>query len=287
MPTFRTTDDVTLAYTDEGEGRPVVLVHGYTAPATVVGAHRRRPSRCRATGRSPSTGARTGSPRPRRTASGWRATAATSASSWPTSTSRDAVVVGASMGGNTLWAYVDQFGPARLAGAVIVDQTPKMLNAHGWEHGFYGYEATNAGTLFAKGVPVPGGGRTVDRSGPAVLRLVERLGAPPAFRDPTAPETLPLLADHALQDWRDVVRRFPLPLLMLAGRESQIWPCAHAEAAVAGSPRGRALVIEDAGHAISFDQPDRFNEVLLDFLAEVDAEPPRTDPTGHEAAGTR
>ena len=33
MPTFRTTDDVTLAYTDEGEGRPVVLVHGYTAPA--------------------------------------------------------------------------------------------------------------------------------------------------------------------------------------------------------------------------------------------------------------
>ena len=34
MPTFRTTDDVTLAYTDEGQGRPVVLVHGYTAPAT-------------------------------------------------------------------------------------------------------------------------------------------------------------------------------------------------------------------------------------------------------------
>ena len=93
----------------------------------------------------------------------------------------------------------------------------------------------------------------------------------------TAPETLPLLADHALQDWRDVVRRFPLPLLMLAGRESQVWPCEHAEAAVAGSPRGRALVIEDAGHAISIDQPDRFNEVLLDFLAEVDAEPPRPD----------
>ena len=78
---------------------------------------------------------------------------------------------------------------------------------HDFLHGFYGYEATNAGTLFAKGVSVPGGGRTVDRSGPAVLRLVERLGAPPAFRNPTAPETLPLLADHALQDWRDVVRR--------------------------------------------------------------------------------
>ena len=33
MSTFRTCDDVTLAYTDAGDGRPVVLVHGYTAPA--------------------------------------------------------------------------------------------------------------------------------------------------------------------------------------------------------------------------------------------------------------
>ncbi len=74
---------------------------------------------------------------------------------------------------------------------------------------------------------------------------------------------------------------------MLAGRESQIWPCEHAEAAVAGSLRGRALVIEDAGHAITFDQPDRFNEVLLDFLADVDAEAPQPDSMGHEAAGTR
>ena len=79
----------------------------------------------------------------------------------------DAVVVGASMGGNTLWAYVDQFGPARLRGAVIVDQTPKMLNADGWEYGFYGYEPANAGTLFAEGVPDAGRGRTVDRSGRA------------------------------------------------------------------------------------------------------------------------
>ena len=74
---------------------------------------------------------------------------------------------------------------------------------------------------------------------------------------------------------------------MLAGRESQIWPCEHAEAAVAGTPQGRALVIEDAGHAISFDQPDRFNEVLLEFLAEVDADAPRPGPTGRQAAGAR
>jgi non-heme chloroperoxidase len=286
MPTFRTTDDVTLAYTDQGEGRPVVLVHGYTAPASswaltvdalLAAGYRAITFDRRAHGESetPAHG--------QRMARHGRDIGEL----LEHLDLEDAVVVGASMGGNSLWAYVDQFGPARLAGAVIVDQTPKMLNAPDWEYGFYGYDADNAGTLFAHGVPDNGRGRTVDRSAAQMLRLVERLGGPPAFRDPTAPETLPLLADHARQDWRDVVRRFPLPLLMLAGRESQVWPCEHAEAAVAGSPRGRALVIEDAGHAISFDQPDRFNEVLVQFLAELDAEPPSLETSGREAADAR
>ncbi len=69
--------------------------------------------------------------------------------------------------------------------------------------------------------------------------------------------------------WRDVVRRFPLPLLMLAGRESQVWPCEHAAAAVAGTPHGRAVVVEDSGHALSIDQPDRFNALLLEMLADL------------------
>ena len=286
MPTFRTTDDVNLAYTDQGEGRAVVLVHGFTAPASAwaltVDALLARGYRAITLDRRAHGESETPAHGQRMARHGRDIGELLEHLDL-----EDAVVVGASMGGNSIWAYVDQFGPARLRGAVIVDQTPKMLNADGWALGFYGYDRTNAGTLFAEGVPDAGRGRTVDRSAAQMLRLVERLGAPPAFRDPTAPETLPLLADHALQDWRDVVRRFPLPLLMLAGRQSQVWPCEHAEAAVAGSPRGRALVIEDAGHAISFDQPDRFNEALVQFLAELDAEPPTPGPLGREGADAR
>ncbi len=269
MPTFRTTDDVRLAHTDDGEGRPVVLVHGFTAPASawvltadalLAAGHRVVAFDRRAHGDSdtPAHG--------QRMARHGRDLGEL----LEHLDLRDAVVVGASMGGNTLWAYVDQFGPGRLAGAVVVDQTPRMLNDDTWSHGFYGYHAGNAATLFARGVPTPERGRTVDRSGRAVALLAERLGEMPAFRDGSAPETLPLLLDHALADWRDVVRRFPLPLLMVAGRESQYWPCEHAEAAVAGTPQGRALVVEDCGHAVSLEQPDRFNEALLDFLAELE-----------------
>jgi non-heme chloroperoxidase len=268
MPTFRTTDEVVLSYTDEGQGRPVVLVHGYTAPASawvltvdalLAAGHRAITFDRRAHGESetPAHG--------QRMARHGRDLGEL----LEHLDLRDATLVGASMGGNTLWAYVDQFGPSRLAGVVVVDQTPKMLNDDSWPYGFYGYDASNAATFFDHGVPQLDGGRTVDRSGAAGARLAERLGGFPAFRDSAAPETLPLLRDHALQDWRDVVRRFPLPLLMLAGRESQVWSCEHAEAAVAGSVAGRAMVIEDAGHAISIDQPDRFNEVLLEFVADL------------------
>jgi hypothetical protein len=43
--------------------------------------------------------------------------------------------------------------PAQGKAIVIVDQTPKMLNSPDWPYGFYGYNATNAGTFFANGVP--------------------------------------------------------------------------------------------------------------------------------------
>jgi non-heme chloroperoxidase len=267
MPSFRTTDDVTLAYTDEGDGRPVVLVHGFTAPATawvltvdalLEAGHRVVTFDRRAHGQSetPAHG--------QRMARHGRDLGEL----LEHLDLDDVVLVGASMGGNTLWAYVDQFGPSRLAGVVVVDQTPKMLNDDSWPHGFYGYDASNAATFFDHGVPQLDGGRTVDRSGASVARIAERLGGFPAFRESAAPETLPLLRDHALADWRDVVRRFSRPLLMIAGRESQVWSSEHAAAAVAGSSHGRALVIEDAGHAVSIDQPDVFNEVLLRFLAE-------------------
>jgi hypothetical protein len=39
------------------------------------------------------------------------------------------------------------------------------------------------------------------------------------------------------------------------------------------------MIIEDSGHTISFDQPDRFNEVLLEFLRDT-ATTQRSVPEG-------
>jgi non-heme chloroperoxidase len=266
MPAFETTDGVSLHYLDEGEGAPVVLVAGYAAPAVtwaltsdalVEAGYRVIAFDRRAHGdsESPMFGQR------------MSRHGKDLAELLETLDLQDAVLVGGSMGASTVWAEVDLFGTARIRGIVTVDQTPKMLNTADWRNGFYGLDETNVGTLFADGVPDTGRGQRIDASLPGLQRLVARLGGMPVMRQGTAPETIRLLWDHAVQDWRDVLDRLDVPFLMVAGAGSQVWPNGHATDSVARNPLGRAVIVPDAGHATNMDAPDAFNALLLEFVA--------------------
>jgi non-heme chloroperoxidase len=269
MPTIRTNDGVNLHYTDNGAGAPVVLISGYCAPATlwalqepalldagyrVLGFDRRS----HGASDSPDHGQRMA----RHGKDVWDFLTALDID--------DAVLVGGSMGASTTWAYYDLFGPERVRGLIAVDQTPKMVNDDTWSHGFYGLTRENLGVFFADGVPATGRGLPNEVSMRRMGRLIEALGdALPRMRDPRAPQTRPLLQDHAEQDWRDVVRRLAVPSLFIAGRDSQLWPYTHATAAAAANPLATAVVLDDCGHAANVDQPDAVNAALLDFLAKL------------------
>lgn len=267
MPTFRTSDGVDLCYTDEGGGSPVVLVAGYTAPAeswaltseALLAADHRVIAFDR------------------------RSHGASDTPDWGQRISRhgkdiaellealdldDVTIVGASMGASSCWAYLDLFAGQHLRAMVGVDQTPKMINTADWPYGFYGLEPGNAGVFFEEGIPDTGRGRAAELSLPNLQRLFERIGGPFIPRDPQAPETTRLLYDHAQQDWRDVIDRSPVPMLLVAGRDSQLWSSDHASAAAERNPLVRAVRIDDCGHNVQLDQPELFNRVLIDFLAE-------------------
>ena len=114
-------------------------------------------------------------------------------------------------------------------------------------------------------IPATGRGRRTDRL--AGLNLVaEAIGRMPPFVDPRTPERRTLLQDHAEKDWRDVIARMSVPSLLLAGRDSQFWPCEHAIAAAESNPLARAVVFDDCGHAANLDQPDQTNAAILEFI---------------------
>jgi pimeloyl-ACP methyl ester carboxylesterase len=177
-----------------------------------------------------------------------------------------AVLVGGSMGANTIWSYVAQCGLDRLAGAVSVDQTPKMLNTADWAHGFYGYGASNRDTYFAERIPDTGKGTPIAKRG---IRLVRLLRAMKGAEKGMTPGELALLHDHATRDWRPVIATADLPTLFVAGDSSELWPASHAAACADLAPLGTSIVLADAGHAANIEQPKAFNDTLLGFLRAI------------------
>jgi pimeloyl-ACP methyl ester carboxylesterase len=270
MPSVTTTDGVRLDYTESGapSGRAVVLLAGFKAAATTwlfqVPALEAAGYRVLAVdlrGHGTSERPDFGHSMARRGADVHDVLEALDL--------RGVVLVGQSMGGNTVWAYLQQFGASRVAGVVIVDQTPQMLNTADWPHGFYGYDETNVDTYFAAGIPPTGHGTPIWRRGRRLGRLLRALrSAPKQSRELNAGE-LQLLSDHAHKNWRPQIADVAVPTLFIAGGESEVWPSSHAAAAAALTVNASSAVIPHAGHATNIEQPDEFNRLALDFIATL------------------
>jgi non-heme chloroperoxidase len=266
---FTTDDGVRLNYLSHGDpaGRPVVLVAGFKAPATSWAATQKSLGRA---GYRVLSLDRRGHGASEKTAAGasMQQHGADLAAFVERLALEHPVLVGGSMGGNTIWSTVSQRGDAVLGGGlggiVIVDQTPKMLGSADWPFGFYDYDASNRDTLFAETVPDPGRVSLASKGPVRIARLVKAMRGG-GERTLSAPEK-ELLNDHAKADWRAAIASTTVPVLFVAGRESEFWPCEHAAASAALAPRGTSVVLERAGHAASIEQPAAFDEALLGFL---------------------
>jgi pimeloyl-ACP methyl ester carboxylesterase len=79
--------------------------------------------------------------------------------------------------------------------------------------------------------------------------------------------TLEALRDRP--DATDVVRAFAGPLWIAVGDADPFLPLDEAREIAATAPSGRLEVFEGAGHFTNLEQPERFNELLAQFLASV------------------
>ena len=266
LPTITSSDGVRLNYLESGDpgGRPVVLVAGFKASAASwryqVKPLEKAGHRVIAFDRRGHGASEVGSEHTMQRHGADLHDLLTSLDL------DDATIVGGSMGGNSTWSLVEQFGSARLREVVIVDQTPKMLNSDDWDYGFYGYDASNADTFFASGIPDPGRFPAKSKGLVRIARVLKAMEIPKGGKPTFTEAELALLDDHAKRDWRPVIAGFDRPALFIARAESEFWPAAHAAASAALNPLARSSVIERDGHAANIEQPQKFNEALLGFL---------------------
>jgi pimeloyl-ACP methyl ester carboxylesterase len=160
------------------------------------------------------------------------------------STEDDIAVVGASMGGYVALAIARE-APERVRGLLLVGSrvgadTPERRALRDEQMRTLREEGIDAWAPSAPDPPPPE--RTVDE----LVRAVQ------AIRDRS--------------DSTELARSFEGPLWIAVGDADPFFPVDEAREVVAAAPNGRLEVFEDTGHFPSRDRPERFNELLREFL---------------------
>lgn len=257
-------DDIQMAYTDTGMGRPVVLIHGYPfnrtlwneQVAALSASYRVIAPDLRGFGESDaSDGAATMN----------RLAQDVSLLLDHLGITR-ATISGLSMGGYVALAFYKQF-PSRVRALVLADtraqadtEEAKQTRAQHAEKALTEGMAGIADIMLPK-MLTP---ETVSKRPEIVKRVRDMMlktkpeGAAAALRG---------MAER--EDQTDLLPKISVPTLILAGAEDAITPVADSEKmhhAIAGS---RLVVLENAGHVSNLERTEQFNQALLDFQKEI------------------
>jgi non-heme chloroperoxidase len=257
MPTITTNDGAGLYYEDRGSGRPIVFVNGWCMTT--------RFWQGQVEGLAPEFRCITYDPRDfgqsQKVLRGRRM--ARYARDLDVA---DAVVVGWSTGGAIALSYADLFGDERLAGMVIVDQSPCNRSQPGWPWGFGTAEQCEAFIQLAA--------TDLAAVGAELIRDMFAEPPPPDVAEWMLAEVLKTPAESASelerddfqQDWRDVLPAIAVPTLVVTGAHSKIFPIESIRYLADHIPGARLEVFPNSGHVPFIEERDRFNDVLRAFV---------------------
>ncbi len=255
---------VTLHYTDEGSGEPVVLLHGFPHSAelwtpqraALSGSYRVIAPDLRGHGRSD----------PPHGAVSIDLYADDVVALMDELGIGEATVGGLSMGGYVLMALLRRRPDRVRAVMLMATKAPGDTEA--------GKQARNDMIALAQ---EEGAGAVADRMLPRMVTARTRAENPDlvefvrSMMAGTSVEGI-VAAQSAMRDRPDstpTLAGLQLPALILVGQEDELTPPAEAEAmhrTIAGS---RLEVIPDAAHVLNLEQPEAVNSAILGFLEEL------------------
>lgn len=266
-------DGLHMAYADQGVGRPLLLVHGWGANQSFFDVQRRALEQdfrvitmdLRGHGAS---AAPDGRPSVEALARDLVAFA-------DELDLCDTLAVGWSMGAMVLWRALLEGLDARLAGMVVVDMTPRIVNDAGWTLGIRGgYDA--AASRAAQQAMVADWPAFAAALARAVVAegldderrpLIDWVAGEVAHNDPAA--LAHLWGSLTSQDFRAELERFDLPTLIVNGALSQLYAAETSRFLEDRLPDASRITFERSGHAPHLEEPDRFNRVITDFAASL------------------
>lgn len=272
MPFVPATDGVLLHYRCVGTGRPIVLIHGWTMNGRFFDRNVEHLARTNQVVTIDMRGhGRSGRDLVHLTMEQLGQDVETVLEHLQL---RDVVLGGWSMGMAVVYNYLDLFGTSRLAAVIDIDMTPYLFADAGWEHGVFG-NLDAAASLAVQRQMVK------DRIG-LCETLIPAMFAAGAEVDPdtlqwwkdestSVPDltALALWVSFSSQDWRPLLPKIDVPVLLAHGAHSQIYPTKVWEALAAAIPTTKTVIFENSGHSPFWEEPDRFNAEVAAFVAEL------------------
>jgi non-heme chloroperoxidase len=178
-----------------------------------------------------------------------------------------AVLVGWSMGTFVIWDLVRQFGGDGIAGHVNVSQGPTDLDKDGWELGIFPLEEL-FGALAAAQSDFHG---FMNHFVPEMFKAE----LPPDVHAALLEETLRvganagtcILLDQCLQDYREQLAGYDVPTLLVWGEDEKVVAAGNGPWLEATQPAAELVVFEQSGHCPMWEEPERFNQVVGDWIA--------------------
>jgi pimeloyl-ACP methyl ester carboxylesterase len=269
---FRTEDHVDLYFEEEGKGKPVVLIHGWSASRKhfkkqineLAKYHRVICYDLRGHGDSS------------------RVEQGLTMDQFAKDLRdlltylklEDVSLVGWSMGTHIIWEYVKNYGCDNIESLCFIDMTPKLLTDEEWDLGLFGdfKHEKNLGTLASI----------------ATDWETHTQGFVPAMFAPTFDDSemlqwcfgeaekntphvmLAMWIAMALQDYREILPKISVPSLITYGAKS-FYRKETSEYLQAQIPDATLVRFEQSGHAPQIEEAEKFNDTLLKFLGKVKA----------------
>lgn len=261
VPTFTTADGVRLHYLDDGTGPAVVFLAGWAMDGSWWRHQAALASRFRTIVLDPRSQGRS-----EMVLRGLRlARGAQDLRELLDAMDLDEVTLVAwSRSASVALAYWELFGAHRLARFVLVGVTPCMSARPDWSWGFHMDPVEFQRQILA------------DHEG-VVRAVIDRLlHEPPSateaddmvrttMRTPAIAGAR-MLDDHGVIDWRDMLETVTIPTLVCVGRHDRQAPPEAAEHVSRAVPHGELVVFDRSAHAPFWEEPERFNEVLVRFM---------------------
>jgi non-heme chloroperoxidase len=288
MPFFMTDDQIRIFYEINGQGKPVVLIHGLTA------SHRFFQKQIPALEKHHQV-----------IALDLRGHGASEASPDSLTLPRlakdlkqllehlqisKASLIGWSMGAHVIFEYIKNYAGNDIEKIIIVEMAPKLLKSADWNFGLPGIFSRKQGdfghedNLYLLSVMLDNweayskvvAQRLLNKS------LYNEKMEFNAAADFKGKEDLPWLYEEerknkawviaafwiamAIQDYRPVLKNIEAPCLLTYGTESNYYPPENYEYMQKQIPNARVIPFEGCGHALHIQDPELFNKTVIKFL---------------------